>query len=149
MVTRRMVSVDAPGLLFQIAERSKFELAFDTCNERLEQKGLTRVNGVPVQTKGGGTPSQRECYFRFDDNYEDWTLYLEYDGEEVELPFYLARILPDDEFDWWGIEFYNLHRNWTSDKEYKLRIEETPRVRQGPSPARSTSVTVRRNLEQL
>ena len=134
-VDRHSIGNETPRPPFRIPERSRFNLQFETCRRSTVQQDTMSVNDVPAQPKDG-VPVTVVCGFT-DDSYEDWTLHVEYDDVEVELPFHEARLVPGDQFRWWGIEFYQLHIGWTSGKEYRLRIVETPRenrVQKVPGP---------------
>ena len=113
-VDRHSIGNETPRPPFRIPERSRFNLQFETCRRSTVQQDTMSVNDVPAQPKDG-VPVTVVCGFT-DDSYEDWTLHVEYDDVEVELPFHEARLVPGDQFRWWGIEFYQLHTGWTSGK---------------------------------
>ena len=110
-----------PSPPFRIPERSWFSFNLYECRTQ-QSRSLPEAS---LQTQDGSAPPHVACKLSTHNHYRDWTLFIEYDAVSVALPFDAARQL-GSLFSWYGQEFYDLHAGWTQDKQYQLRIVETP-----------------------
>ena len=110
-----------PSPPFRIPERSWFSFNFYECRTQQSRS----LPDASLQTRDGFALPHVPCNLSTHNHHRDWTLFIEYDAVSVALPFDVAR-QQDSLFRWYGQEFYDLHAGWTPDKQYQLRIVETP-----------------------
>ena len=110
-----------PSPPFRIPERSWFTFNFYECRTQQSRS----LPDASLHTRDGFALPHVPCNLATHNHHRDWTLFIEYDAVSVTLPFDVAR-QQNSLFKWHGQEFYDLHAGWTQDKQYQLRIVETP-----------------------